>query len=249
LATGSTFQTLAFQFRVGKTTVCNVVHETCETIWKALHTQSFRKASKRNWENIAAEFENRWNFPHCIGENYPQKCYKLTLKETVAGALDGKHVRIQAPANTGSEYFNYKQFFSILLLAVCDADYKFTYVDLGSAGCESDDGVFNKSSLCNMLQCGKLDLPETKKIKNYPDCVFPYFIVADEAFPLKENIMRPYPGKSLTKSQIIFNFRLSRARRTIENAFGILLSRWRIFHGPIIAKVENVEKYIQAAVS
>jgi hypothetical protein len=99
LATGSTFQTLAFQFRVGKTTVCNVVHETCETIWKALHTQSFRKASKRNWENIAAEFENRWNFPHCIGENYPQKCYKLTLKETVAGALDGKHVRIQAPAN------------------------------------------------------------------------------------------------------------------------------------------------------
>jgi hypothetical protein len=100
-----------------------------------------------------------------------------------------------------------------------------------------------------MLQCGKLDLPETKKIKNYPDCVFPYFIVADEAFPLKENIMRPYPGKSLTKSQIIFNFRLSRARRTIENAFGILVSRWRIFQGPIIAKVENVEKYIQAAVS
>jgi hypothetical protein len=142
LATGSTFQTLAFQFRVGKTTVCNVVHETCETIWKALHKQSFRKASKRNWENIAAEFETRWNFLHCIGENYPQKCYKLTLKETVAGALDGKHVRIQAPANTGSEYFNYKQFFSILLLAVCDADYKFTYVDLGSAGCESDGGVF-----------------------------------------------------------------------------------------------------------
>jgi hypothetical protein len=117
---------------VGKTTVCSVVHETCESIWKALHKQSFRKPSKRNWENIAAEFENRWNFPHCIG------------------ALDGKHVRIQAPANTGSEYFNYKQFFSILLLAMCDADYKFTYVDLGSAGCESDDGVFNKSSLCNM---------------------------------------------------------------------------------------------------
>jgi hypothetical protein len=56
--------------------------------------------------------------------------------------------------------------------------------------------------------------------------------------------MRPYPGKSLTKSQIILI-----SRRTIENAFGILVSRWRIFQGSIIAKVENVEKYIQAAVS
>jgi hypothetical protein len=127
-------------------------------------------------------------------------------------------------------------------------DYKFAYVDLGCAGCESYGGVFNKSSLCNLLQCGKLDLPEAEKNKNYTHCVFPYFIVADEAFLLKENIMRSYPVKSLTKSEIIFNFRLSIARRTIENSFGILVSRWRIFQGPIIAKVENVEKYIQAAV-
>jgi hypothetical protein len=69
-----------------------------------------------------------------------------------------------------------------------------------------------------MLQCGKLDLPEAKKIKNYPDCVFPYFIVADEAFPLKENIMRPYPGKSLTKSQIIFNFRFPVSEKYIQAA-------------------------------
>lgn len=60
--------------------------------------------------------------------------------------------------------------------------------------------------------------------------------------------MRPYPG-NLDKEQRIFNYRLSRARRTIENAFGILSARWRIFYTPIRAKVENVENYVLACMS
>ena len=60
--------------------------------------------------------------------------------------------------------------------------------------------------------------------------------------------MRPYPGK-LTKEQRIFNYRLSRARRTIENDFGILSARWRILYSPIRAKVENVENYVLACLT
>lgn len=60
--------------------------------------------------------------------------------------------------------------------------------------------------------------------------------------------MRPYPGK-LDDQQRIFNYRLSRARQTIENTFGILSARWRIFHITIRGKTENIEKYVLACLA
>ncbi|KAI9553806.1 hypothetical protein GHT06_019074 [Daphnia sinensis] len=74
----------------------------------------------------------------------------------------------------------------------------------------------------------------------------------DDAFPLMKNIMKPYPGRSLgtlLEGERTFNYRLSRARRTVENAFGIIVSKLRIFYKPIIASPSNVEKYIKAGVA
>ena len=65
---------------------------------------------------------------------------------------------------------------------------------------------------------------------------------------MKEWLPRPYLG-TLTEEQKIFNYHLSRARRAIENFFETLTTRWRIFLTPIKAKVENVESYVQAAVT
>lgn len=84
----------------------------------------------------------------------------------------------------------------------------------------------------------KLYLLETKfpedKCLPGTDVMSPYCIVGDAAFPLKTYLMRPYPCRCLPGDKAIFTYRLSRARRTIENAFGLLSAKWRIFRRPIV---------------
>ena len=154
--------------------------------------------------------------------------------------MDGKHIMIQPPSNTGSYYFNYKQRFSIVLLAIVDANYNFTYIDVGCNGRISDGGVFKNSNLFRALEENSLNMPKMD-ILPFTEINFPYFIVADEAFPLKEYILKPYSQRGLTLERRIFNYRLSRARRVVENAFGILSNRFRIFMTPINLIPEKVE--------
>jgi len=71
--------------------------------------------------------------------------------------------------------------------------------------------------------------------------------LGDEAFPLKENLLRPYPGKNLTEGQLNFNFRLSRARKLVENAFGILAARFRVFRRPMLVTPIKAEMIVKAA--
>ncbi|CAN7937470.1 unnamed protein product, partial [Ixodes hexagonus] len=107
---------------------------------------------------------------------------------------------------------------------MCDSGYKFLYVDVGRCGGESDGGVFRRCQLSGALESNQLGVPEPVALPG--GNVTPYVILGDEAFPLKPYLMRPYPKRSIkTDADKIFNYRLSRARRVIENAFGILTSR------------------------
>lgn len=144
--------------------------------------------------------------------------------------MDGKHVRIVKPTKSGSLCFNYKNYFSIVLFAVADSNYEFLYVDVGSYGRESDSTIFQTSQFSLLLENNELHLPNAKPLPGTIGPKLPFTFVADEAFSLSENVMRPFSGKFLSHKKAIFNYRLTRARRFIECAFGILSNKWRIFH-------------------
>lgn len=113
---------------------------------------------------------------------------------------------------------------SIVLMALVNARYEFCYVEVGANGRVSDGGVFSNTKLSTLLEENKLNIPLPRKLNNF-DKELPYVYVADDAFPLKVNIMKPFRGEQLTGNKEYFNRRLSRARRIVENAFGIIYNR------------------------
>ena len=231
LATGESQQSLTYAFRVGKATISKVIAETCDAIYLSLGDYIQCPSNAEEWRNVASQFEDRWNFPHAIG------------------AIDGKHIRIECPKKTGSLYHNYKGFFSIVLLAICDANYCFTLFDLGSYGSNNDSGILSHSEMGERFDCEEMNLPDPEPL---PGCNYeklPYFLLGDDIFPLKFWIIRGYGGSNLEEYERIFNYRLSRARRVIENAFGILVARWRIFSKPIRASIQNTERYVLACLA
>jgi len=167
-------------------------------------------------------------------------CLQLFL-----GAIDGKHVAFRPPSSQGSLYFNYKGYNSVVMMAVVDANYRFLYVDAGANGRISDGGVFRHSSLFEALQKHSLHLPPAKKLLSNAPAI-PYHFVGDDAFPLMTNLMKPFSNRGLDDEKSHFNYRLSRARRVVENAFGILSNRFQVFQKPINLSAEKVQIIILA---
>ncbi|XP_049522547.1 uncharacterized protein LOC125945036 [Dermacentor silvarum] len=223
LATGASMQDIAMSYCMHATTVAGILKETLAAIWDCLSPLVLKPPAAADWVKIRRAYSSKWNFPN------------------VVGSIDGKHFAIQCPDNSGSDYFNYKGFYSIVLLAVADADYRFTLVEVGAQGRTSDGAFFNDSSIREVFEHGSLELPTAVN-------GWPVFMVGDAAFPLRTYLMCPYPGRQLDERKIIFNYRLSRARRCVENAFGILVSRWRAFLGTVTGQPELLTDMVKAAV-
>lgn len=136
------------------------------------------------------------------------------------------------PRTVDHFFFNYKGYTSIVLLAIVDSKYRFIYVDIGAYGKESDSTIFHNTKLYDLQIRGDLPTPISRPLPGFQEPV-PFVFVGDEAFSISNNVMRPYSGKHLSVKQRVFNYRLSRARRYVECAFGILANKWRIFHRPI----------------
>jgi hypothetical protein len=183
--------------------------------------------SEEEWLKIAKGFNSTTNFPNLLG------------------AIDGKHIEVFQPAHSGSLYFNYKHYFSLVLLAVCDSDFNFIFIDVGSYGKSADSQIYKNSTLYKMINEKSLNIPKARPLHSSGEPL-PFTFIGDEAFGLEENMQRPYSGNNLPPKQRIYNYRLSRARRHIECAFGILANTWRILHRPLNMSIDLCEDIVKS---
>lgn len=131
-------------------------------------------------------------------------------------------------------------------MAIVDASYKFLIVTVGSNGRVSDGGVFRENGIANYIEAVSNDIVKTP-LPGRKLCI-PHVFVADDAFPLQSHIMKPFPFNS-EGSMRIFNYRLSRARRIVENAFGVMSSVFRVLRKPLLITPERVESVVLAVCS
>lgn len=199
---------------MGISTISSIVNETMEVLWVKLQPLHMPIPTKDNFLKIAQRFYDKWHIPHCLG------------------AVDGRHIRIKKPAKSGSLYYNYKKFYSIVLQAVIDADYKYLFIDLGNYGQHSDGGTLRSSSFYKALKLELLKIPKPSAVPN-SSIVLPYFFITDGAYQLNQNFLKPYPKKNSSLQKKIYNRNLSRARVVVENGFGFTSQVFRIYYTTI----------------
>ena len=133
------------------------------------------------------------------------------------------------------------------MLALVDGQYKFRWVDVGTAGSCSDAQIFNTCHLKRKTDDGRISFSDPAPITQGGRDV-PYFILPDDAFALKTWLMQPYGRRMLTREERIANYRISRGRRVVENAFGILVSRFRVMMTTIELPPETVRDVVMTCV-
>ena len=184
LATGDSYCGLSQRFRMRKLTIQEAINDTCDAIWDVMQPECMPKPKKEDWQRIERGFHQCWNFPNCLG------------------AVDGMHISVNKPPESGTLFHNYKVYFSIVLLALVDANYKFIAVDVGEYGANTDSNVFRNSTWGEKFINNQLDMPGPKKLPDLHDeGPLPHVIIGDEAFPCLHNLLRPYPDMTIKPCQ------------------------------------------------
>lgn len=213
LTRGDYLYTIAELFGHAECTVSEIVNEVCSCIvnllWRSTVKEKFPK-DEHDYVDLMDLMNSEWQFPYAFS------------------SVDGSHLPIKCPfggANAMKSYFNFKGFYSIVLMGLVDARYSFLWASVGMPGNTHDSTNLQSTRLWKKIVDGSV-LPE--KVQKCNDVeVFP-MILADGAFPFRPWLMKPYGKAILTKEEKYFNFRLSRARMSVEIAFGLLKSRFRV---------------------
>ncbi|XP_016841976.1 protein ALP1-like [Nasonia vitripennis] len=226
LAHGDSIRKNEWFYNIGLSTVKQVIPEVCTVLCEVLMPLFLSFPSRQQFQVIANEFMEDLHFPNCIG------------------ALDGKHCRIRKPGGSGSLFFNFKNFHSIVLMACCDSKKRFIWANIGDYGSCNDASVFAESDFGNVLLNNQIQLPPSQPLPN-THIQSPYVLIGDGGFPLKDYLMTPFlRNENITIPHRVFNYRLSHARRIIESAFGEVTERWLVNESSLKWKLATSERII-----
>ncbi|XP_068227663.1 uncharacterized protein [Palaemon carinicauda] len=204
LATGNSYPSLQYSFRVETSIICKLLPEVCKAIIVVYKAEVLCcPKTEEEWKEVVTRLNSRWNYHKCLG------------------AVDGKHIAMKKPPNAGSYYYNYKVFHSIVLMAGADGTYKYLYVDVVAERGASDGGTWSNFSLQDAVEENRAGVPKPEPLPN-DDQPVSYHFVGDDALTLQTWMMQPFSYRSQVLRECIYCYRSSHARRVVENAIEIL---------------------------
>uniref|UniRef100_A0A3Q2XUA1 DDE Tnp4 domain-containing protein n=1 Tax=Hippocampus comes TaxID=109280 RepID=A0A3Q2XUA1_HIPCM len=226
LATNACYRTIGHLFGVAQNTVCVIVHQTCSAIVSEMSQDLIKWPVGDLMNENVRKFEERWGFPQ------------------VLGGIDGTHIPIIRPHDCHTDYYNRKGFYSVIMQAVVDSSCRFIDIFIGWPGSVHDARVFANSPLYQNRTSGSLFWGDKRDIGGVP---VPLVLLGDAAYPLSTWLMKPFSDNGrLTQPQKDFNYKHSRARMVVENAFGRLKGRWRILLKTQDTHLENLNNIVAA---
>lgn len=233
LSRGDYYFTIAGMVDKGRSTVCTIVDEVTEAIIKNMwgkHVSAHFPGNEQQFREKMLDTEERWQFPCCWA------------------AIDGCHIPLKCPdggLSACKEFHNFKNFYSIVLMGMVDAKYRFVWASCGFPGNSHDSIIFQSTQLWTDIIDGQAIPPIGK---DFDGVTVPPLILGDSAFPFQTWLMKPFTNAVLSPQQRYYNYRLSRARMVIEGAYGQLKGRWRVLMRKCESPPEKVRTITLACV-
>ena len=127
---------------IGESTTCGIVVEVCQRIIQVLWEGSVSKFwpdSEKKMLDLMRSMDAEWQFTFSYA------------------AIDGSHISIHCPpggAEAAKECYNCKNFYSVILMAIVDAKYRFIWGSFGYPGNSHDSMIFQSTELYSYLTSG-----------------------------------------------------------------------------------------------
>ena len=215
LLSGDRYKSLKYSFRMSDSTISIFIPEVCQALANELVDQVVDTPVRANARLTIEEIlRKRWNVPHALG------------------ALDGKHVHIKCLAQWGSLYIITTRSSIPLFSSHWWTLNIGSGVDLGASGSCT---VLNQSHL--KLHRGPVYRIPCWRSLSWRYWGYAVFHPGDDAFALRTWLMKPVPGKLLTREQKIYIYRISRGCRVVEHAFSIMANWFRFLQTALPEKV------------